>query len=183
MSFAELAKSHLEGRDYSITVVPRVHSSVAIVVPHGGIIEPGTSALARAIAGEELNLYLFEGIRQAQNAETLHLTSHLFDEPQCLALLSRCDHVLTLHGCLGPDAAVFVGGLDEPLKSRVVAAIKETGTAVHATGHRFPAVNPNNICNRGRRGVGVQVELTRPLRMAGGGSVLVEALRAVMLSV
>ena len=56
---------------------------MAVVAPHGGGIERATSAIARAIAGGDHNLYLFEGRLPSLNYERLHLTSHRYDEPQC----------------------------------------------------------------------------------------------------
>src|ERR1700751_5506986 len=91
---------------------PRPDSSVAVLAPHGGAIEAGTSEIACAVAGSEFNLYVFEGIRESGNYAALHLTSHRFDEPRCLALLSACDHVITVHGCRGEIPRVLLGGLD-----------------------------------------------------------------------
>src|SRR6476620_10730103 len=97
--YEDLAKAHIEGDDYQVHVRPCLESSVAIVAPHGGGIEVGTSEVARAIAGDEFNVYLFEGCRPSENFAALHLTSHRFDERRCLELLSGCDYVVTIHGC------------------------------------------------------------------------------------
>ena len=37
-------------------------ANIVIIAPHGGGIEPGTSELAIAIAGEELSFAVFEGL-------------------------------------------------------------------------------------------------------------------------
>ena len=50
-SFAEMLKHETEGRDFTVSQEIR-GSSVAIVAPHGGGIEPGTSELAAAIADD-----------------------------------------------------------------------------------------------------------------------------------
>lgn len=47
-SFQELAAGERCGVDFSIYAVRR-DSPVAIIAPHGGMIDPGTSDLARAI--------------------------------------------------------------------------------------------------------------------------------------
>jgi phage replication-related protein YjqB (UPF0714/DUF867 family) len=47
-------------------------------------------------------------------------------------------------------------------------------------GHRFPGRHPRNICNRGRSGEGVQLELSEQLRKSGNWSGLVGAIRAVL---
>jgi len=179
--YAELAQARTEGTDFTVCVVPRSHSSVAILAPHGGDIEAGTSEIARAIAGEELNLYLFEGIRRSGNYAELHLTSHRFDEPRCLALLSSCDHVVAIHGCRGDERQALLGGLDEKLKGLIAVAIGGVGIDARLMGHPFPAVDPKNICNRGRQGAGVQIELTSALRLPELEKTMVDAIRSVLL--
>jgi len=180
-SFEDLAKDHIEGSDYQVHVRSRTESTVAIVAPHGGGIEVGTSEVARAVAGDEFNVYVFEGCRPSDNYAALHLTSHYFDDRRCLDLLSRCDYVVTIHGCRGLAHEVLIGGLDIALKARVAEAIVATGLEVRTSGHPFIGKEPNNICNRGRRGVGVQLELTSALRLHGDTRGLVTATRSVLL--
>jgi len=158
-------------------------SPVAVIAPHGGEIEDGTSELARAIAGEEFNLYSFEGTRAARNYRALHLTSHLFDEPECLSLIAQCGFVVAIHGCAGDEPAVFLGGLDVTLRDLLADALARARVAAASSGHRFPAVHPNNVCNRGARGKGVQIEITRPLRYAAAAAPLVAAVRSVLFRV
>ncbi len=93
--YADLAKVQVENTDYRVYVRPNPNSTVAVIAPHGGGIEQHTSDVARAIAGDEFNLYLFEGIRPSRNYATLHLTSHRFDEPRCVG------HVVPLQSCCG----------------------------------------------------------------------------------
>jgi phage replication-related protein YjqB (UPF0714/DUF867 family) len=159
-----MAASQTEDRDYRIRVRQRPDSSVAIVAPHGGAIEAHTSEVAEVIAGEVLNLYVLEGIRKARNYEFLHLTSHRFDEPRCLALLSGCDHVVTIHGCHGEEPGILLGGLDDPLKESLASAIQAVGIRAELEGHPHPGREPSNVCNRGRRSAGVQIEMTWGLR-------------------
>jgi phage replication-related protein YjqB (UPF0714/DUF867 family) len=137
-------------------------SRVLIIAPHGGRIEPGTSLLAMLIAGRRHSLYRFEGLKPRQNRD-LHITSHRFDEPAAVALAEKSSTILALHGCKGRNA-IFVGGLDAPLRDSLTAAL--VGAGFHATshGHDYPAIEPNNICNRGKRKRGAQLEITRDLR-------------------
>lgn len=179
--YADLADQQVEGIDYKVHVRANAKSSVAVIAPHGGSIEKYTSEIARAIAGEDFNLYLFEGIRRSGNNATLHLTSHRFDEPRCLELLSNCDHVVAIHGCGGAAQQALVGGLDEELKAAVARSIAALGVETSLVGHPFPAIDPLNICNRGRRGVGVQIEMTMPLRLHGPRDALCAAIRSVLL--
>jgi phage replication-related protein YjqB (UPF0714/DUF867 family) len=173
-NFADLARAHRRGRDYEIHVERRA-SAVAIIAPHGGAIENGTSELARAIAATEFSLYSFEGTRPSKNYPALHLTSHRFDEPECLALIAGCSVVVAIHGCNGEDGRVLLGGLDLTLKDRLAAELTGAGVVVETSGHRFPAVHPRNICNRGARAMGVQLEITQPLRASGASPRLIAA--------
>jgi len=180
--YADLAKTQIEGTDYKVHVRPVAHSVVAVIAPHGGSIEQYTSDVAIDVADQDLNLYLFEGVRRSGNYAALHLTSHRFDEPRCLALLATCDHVVAIHGCGGEKQQVLVGGLDEPLKAAMADAISGVGIETQVKDHGFPATDPMNICNRGRRGVGVQIELTMPLRLHGPRDAAAGAIRSVLLA-
>ena len=60
-SFAVLARHQIEGQDYRILFRKRNGARV-IIAPHGGGIEPGTTEIADAIAGNDLSFYAFEGI-------------------------------------------------------------------------------------------------------------------------
>ena len=178
--FTDLASAQVEGTDYRVHVRANAGSPIAVIAPHGGSIEQYTSDIARDIAGADLNLYLFEGIRHAGNYSALHLTSHRFDEPRCLTLLTGCDHVVAIHGCGGDVQQALVGGLDEPLKVAVARAIADLGIDTQLRGHRFPAIDPKNICNRGRRSVGVQIEMTMALRLHGPRGAISAAIRSVL---
>jgi phage replication-related protein YjqB (UPF0714/DUF867 family) len=180
--YADLARAQVEGADFKVCVQRRPESPVAILAPHGGDIEAGTSEIARAVAGSEFNLYLFEGIRPTGNYHALHLTSHRFDEPRCLALVSACDHVIAFHGCRGDTPRALLGGLDTGLKKLISEAIAAVGVESHLTGHPYHAIHPRNICNRGRRGAGVQIELTSALRLRKSHRGIVSAIRAVLQS-
>lgn len=180
-SFAELARSYRENEDYRISCRPQEGAVACIVAPHGGAIEPHTSEIASAIAGYEFSLYLFEGIRPSGNYQALHLTSHYFDEPSCLQMLVSSDDVVTIHGCNAKGEIVLIGGRDNDLISELQASITQTGIACQIDGHAFPATHPDNICNRGRRNVGVQLELSKELRQSQNRHHLVSAVRKVLL--
>jgi phage replication-related protein YjqB (UPF0714/DUF867 family) len=179
--FADLERHCRRGRDFEIHVTRRPASAVAVVAPHAGRIEQGTSAIARAIAGESFNLYLMEGIRRWRNYQALHLTSHLFDEPQCLALIADCPVVLTVHGCKGKQDKVALGGLNDDLRQRLTSSFLRAGIPVMPEPHRFPATHPRNICNRGQSGKGVQLEISGSLRDSGFTSDLTAIVRAELV--
>ena len=56
-SFRELLEREVEGRDYRIRMELR-DPRVIIMVPHGGNIEPMTTEIAEAIAGDDYSLSL-----------------------------------------------------------------------------------------------------------------------------
>lgn len=180
--FADLAKSQVRGKDYEIVALSRPASRVAVIAPHGGAIERGTSQIARALAADDCHLYLFEGIRPSNNYAALHLTSHLFDEPECLAIIGQCPVVVAIHGCNGTVERVLMGGLNVALKNQLAAAIRGVGVTAETDGHAFPATDANNICNRGLTGKGVQLEFSAALRGAAAEVRIVSAVRSVLVS-
>lgn len=78
-NFDELRRGEWNGINFRVSLTKR-NSSVAIIAPHGGWIEPGTSEIGAAVAGDDCNLYCFEGLRNRPHGD-LHITSHRFDEP------------------------------------------------------------------------------------------------------
>jgi phage replication-related protein YjqB (UPF0714/DUF867 family) len=179
-NFADLAAHETEGEDYRITILRRPSSGIAVIAPHGGLIEPRTGDIARAIAGDEFNLYVFEGSKPSGN-QALHITSHRFDECSCLALLRGCSHAIAVHGYTGYNEAVLLGGLDVDLKACTAELLGQAGFAVEISGHRFQAAEPTNICNRSREGRGVQLELSRYIRGSSHESEFIEAVRTALL--
>ena len=184
-SFAQLAAHEREGIDYTITAIRRPASTIAVIAPHGGKIEKATADIARAIAGDEFNLYLFEGIKSTGNYAGLHITSHLFDEPSCLALIRDCRFVVSIHGYTGKserDELIFLGGLDTELKYYLAEALHRAHFIAKTTEHEFMASDPNNICNRGKTRRGVQIEIPRLLRSNRYTANFVRAIRAALLT-
>jgi phage replication-related protein YjqB (UPF0714/DUF867 family) len=179
-SFAELALNESEGIDYRVNAVARPDSPVLIVAPHGGTIEVGTSEIAALIAGEEHSLFAFEGLKPHGHNRELHITSHHFDHPGCLALAARCDVALAVHGCMG-EAQVFVGGLETNLTALLAERLASAGFEVSTEGHRYPGRHPLNICNRGTRGRGAQLEITYDLRGPQSRASLAQAARAALV--
>ena len=177
--FAHLCTRFIEGRDFVVHVQCRA-SAAAVVAIHGDPIERGVSHIARQIAGDQHSLYLLEGRLDELNYEHLHLASSRFDDPRCLDLISRCERVITIHGCNGLEENVLLGGLDLALKARIAAALAEAGVPCQTEGHRFPGLQPSNICNRGATGMGVQVELTDPVREGRLEAAVIAAVRSVL---
>lgn len=162
-SFAELAARERAELDYRRVLVARP-SPIAIVAPHGGAIEPGTSEVARALAGDEFSLYLFEGLRPGRSA-ALHITSTRFDDPVCLDLLAATQVAITIHGAAGSDVAIRIGGRDEELGGRIATVLAAARFALRVDAdRRLAGVDARNLCNRSASGRGVQLELSAGLR-------------------
>lgn len=162
-SFDDLAQRERVGKDFNIFAIQR-SSPIAILAPHGGGIEPGTSEVARALAKERYSLYIFEGLK-AVGTNLLHITSTNFDEPQCLELVRASTWVLALHGCMGSHAEILLGGRDYENRSLATAILNKAGFRATQFNHPFSAEHPTNLCNQGRSGKGLQIELTRGLRL------------------
>jgi len=161
--FDELRRHEIEGRDYRIRLRTGV-TGFAVMAPHGGKIERGTSQLAEAIAGAEHTFYAFEGIKSANN-HRLHITSDRFDEPRALAAAGQAQTVMTIHGAKGAERLIYTGGLDQVLEERVSGALTAVGfTAMHDPSPTRQGRGATNLCNRGRRGRGIQIELAQGLR-------------------
>ena len=161
-SFSQLAATEPAG-SYRIELVSRA-TSLAVIAPHGGKIEPGSSEVCRAIAGCDRTYYLFEGCKPTNNAE-LHITSNRFDEPQGLSAAESSRVVVTIHGQAGCGEFVNVGGIEASLGRSVVEQLQAAGFS--ASRHSNPSLqglDPANICNRGQSGQGLQMEISRGLR-------------------
>jgi phage replication-related protein YjqB (UPF0714/DUF867 family) len=161
LSFDELHKAAKEGADFRIRL-KKGSTGIAVMAPHGGNIEPGTSRIARAVAGEDHSFYAFEGLKRAGNLQ-LRIPSVRFDEPLGLALANASDTVLAIHGCRQEEAAIFIGGRDDVLGQEVEKALDRVGFKVRSN-PRYPGLNPRNICNRSRRSAGIQLEIPAGLR-------------------
>jgi phage replication-related protein YjqB (UPF0714/DUF867 family) len=179
--FAELAQHETAGKDYRIEVLERADAAVLVVAPHGGLIEAGTSQIAAAIAGRDFHLFSFEGLKPHGENRALHITSHRFDHPHCLALASRSACVLSVHGCLG-ERCIHIGGLDEALTRRLTAELTAAEFDVVSPSPRYPGRHPANICNRGWSGNGAQLEITYDLRTSGRTHEIARAARAALPS-
>ena len=163
--FAALEQHERAGIDYCV-LARREEPAFAIVAPHGGGIEPGTSEIADAIARQKWSFYTLDGLKRSGNS-VLHITSTRFDEPICLVLVAATNRVVTIHGEESDDdgEGVFLGGRDAALGACVGAALREQGFDVRK--HPDPelqGLDPRNICNRGKAGAGVQLELSRAVR-------------------
>jgi len=160
-SFSALRDSaEVEGETYRRVILPR-QAAVCVVAPHGGNLESGTSEFAGMLAGKEHSLYIFESLKKEGDV-SLHVPSTAFDDPDCLALLACAKFAVTVHGCLGSEECLFVGGRNASRVKDLLRYIEDGGVTalrdrIHVGSHR------TNICNLPSAG-GVQLELTEGLR-------------------
>ncbi|RPK69257.1 hypothetical protein EES43_00375 [Streptomyces sp. ADI96-02] len=170
--------------------------STAVIAPHGGGIEGGTSELCLAIAGYTLtgagatppapvagvpqrDYWMFEGLASSSQ---LHVTSTNCDDPAALAVCAANLYAVSLHG-FGPDTGpakqILIGGRDQRLTRNLKAAFTRhgltTGTGdpelevtvtVAGSGSPLNGDDPANIVNRTRSAAGAQLEISTALRTA-----------------
>ncbi len=112
-----------------------------------------------------MSLYCFEGLRKRPHGD-LHVTSHKYDESQAIDATGKCEVVVAIHGRSDRDdpETVWLGGLDAPTLERMEEQIKLAGFSAEVKSGDLAGAHPNNICNRGRTGSGVQVEVPKSLR-------------------
>ena len=162
-NFKGLSDVEKEDVDFKI-FTENVKSRIAIIAPHGGGIEPGTSEIARAISNGKYNCNCFDGIKKKKNKDLLHITSTNFDEPECIAVCQSSDTVVAIHGADDDDDIVFVGGLNKELKIAMIEKLKKAGFKAKedTTGHSGQDIG--NLCNKGAMGKGLQLEISNGLR-------------------
>ncbi|PST18024.1 replication protein [Rhizobium sp. JAB6] len=166
-SFSALRERETEGVDYRIHIEDR-SSNVAVIAPHGGFIEPATSEIALAIAEERFCLYRFEGLDAARLHHELHVTSENFDEPIANGLVASSSVVVAVHGRADREDPLtsWIGGLDTALRDGIVRALRlnDFAAAARVKGEALAGASAGNICNRGQRQAGVQLEIPRSVR-------------------
>lgn len=140
------------------------------------MIEVGTSEIAHIIAGSEYSLFSFEGLKPYGTNRDLHITSHQFDHPDCLSMAARSEFVITLHGCLG-TSQIHVGGLDAELAAQLAKHLSGAGFTTDAQSLKYPGRHPLNICNRGARSKGAQLEISYDLRTGESREMIARAIR------
>ena len=94
-NYCQLRQNEKEGEDYQVHV-RRGISGILVMAPNGGGIEPGTTEIADAVAGDEHSFYSFEGLKRRENL-SLHITSRRFDEPVGVRMAKDSETVRNLH--------------------------------------------------------------------------------------
>jgi phage replication-related protein YjqB (UPF0714/DUF867 family) len=163
--FDDLKARKTENSDYFISENYAESKNICVIGPHGGGIELGVSELVKEIARDDFSWYLFEGIQRARNRD-LHITSHRFDEPRALALVSRHQVAVAIHGEEDQDLeGTYLGGRNVEGAQLMGDLLRKNGfdvpkrTAFHLLGEER-----KNICNRCGSGRGIQLEITQAQR-------------------
>lgn len=163
-NYAELSAHETEGRDYRRVLRVPGGAKVAHIAIHGGAIEAPTSQLADQAAGRKHAYYSFVGTKDSGNS-ALHITSTHFDEPKALSVVAAVDYTISWHAAAGTAATTYVGGRDTTLIKKVTAELRAAGFPVSASvPDEIGGDSPRNIANRNRRGMGVQLEISRGQR-------------------
>lgn len=163
-SFADLKREKRPGLHYWICSRDR-GSRVLVMAPHGGKIEPYTTDLAETIAGDDFSFYSFMGRQRRNNYRDLHVRSHLYDEERALEMVNDVELVFAIHGHRCKYAEfVMLGGSHTELAGQLGQELTRRDFPLEEPEQGLAGVNANNICNRGRLGKGVQVEISRALR-------------------
>lgn len=167
--YANFAALHAaEPNSYAIAV-RNVTSQTLVFTPHGGGIEPGSTEIADAIAdaptGDDYDYYSFTGVKSSNNG-TLHITSTNFDEPTCETIVAASNRTVSVHGCSGNSSIVYVGGRDSVLRTAIATALTNAGfTASTNPPSNLAGTSVDNICNRNSTGMGVQLEISKGMRL------------------
>ena len=162
--YNKLAASEREGLDYRVRWRAG-RSRYLLIAPHGGWIERGTEFLADAVAADLHAFYAFSGL--APRCSRLHITSDNFDEPRALALAESAASVISIHGARGAERCIYFGGLDMQLRARLRQTLENVGLPTRdEPSPSRQGRGRTNICNRGRRKRGVQIELPVGMRKA-----------------
>ncbi len=138
-------------------------SKVRLFAPHGGCIEPCTGPIVLAIAAENVDYFVFNGVRKKDCFKTLHVTSTHYDEPQCLRMTEESEVGIAIHGCDGEKSFIEVGGGDRDLASQLAEYLKARGFTVISASQARKGEDGRNFINRAKRG-GVQLELSAGFR-------------------
>ncbi|MFD5322737.1 poly-gamma-glutamate hydrolase family protein [Streptomyces sp. NPDC127092] len=165
-------------------------NSTAVLAPHGGGIEAGTSELCMAVAGykpfdydtdpaaaaepgePQRDFWMFEALA---SSSTQHVTSTNCNDPAAVAVCSSNLYAVSLHGfATDVEKKIIIGGRDERLKRNLYEAFTASGfttnlavtVVIAAPGDPINGDDTRNIVNRTRTGAGAQLEISTPLRAA-----------------
>jgi phage replication-related protein YjqB (UPF0714/DUF867 family) len=158
------------GSPAQFSVHTRINSlRAAVFAQYGGLSEPGTDICAAQIAGETLSLHTVVSCRaiwEADNGENRLVPRPLHNHPDGIALAESCQTVISVrgrHACHDPSGEVCVDGLDIALIVSLAETLAAAGFVVNEGQSQSRAKHPDNICNRGIRMRGVELDISHEL--------------------
>ncbi len=163
-SFKELSFLKKEGQDFEIKLRTGTTQSLVMAI-HGGTIEPGTSELADATAGEKHSYYSFTGL--VDDYVSLHLTSTEFNEPRLLVLTQQAQNCLGLHGLKDDQIDFCIGGANVEKRKRYLKLLSQKFPKWRSCELCCPpnlGTSSKNIVNKCQLS-GVQIEMGSTLRL------------------
>ena len=163
-SFKDLSLLKKEGQDFEVNLRTGTTQSLVMAI-HGGTIEPGTSELADATAGEKHSYYSFTGL--VDDYLSLHLTSTEFDEPRLLVLAQQAQNCLGLHGLKDDQIDFCIGGANAEKRKRYFKLLSQKFPKWRTCELCCPpnlGTSSQNIVNKCQFS-GVQIEMGSTLRL------------------
>lgn len=159
-SMTQLKSQTQQGVDWQIKT-RQGNNHTAVVAPHGGGIEPGTSQIADQIARKNnASYYTFEGLRPTNNQQ-LHVTSAHYNEPTAQAMVNQSQRTVTVHETSQTGSDVYIGGRDTTLRNNISQSLTQRGFSVAQATGNIGGQNLNNLTNQNQQQAGVQIELNK----------------------
>ena len=156
----------LQGKENDWSIEMNTNKSdILSFAPHGGGIEAGSSELALLISQKlDCNYFTFKGKLPSDNVK-LHVTSTRYDNPELLNLMRNIDYSISVHGYADNEyARTLIGGSNEELKEIIKCHLRSRGFDVQDAPTNLGGAKPNNITNKTKTGLGVQLELSTKQR-------------------
>jgi phage replication-related protein YjqB (UPF0714/DUF867 family) len=141
--------------------------SFVIVALYGGVDEIGTDICAEHIAGDTLSLHTLSARFTGPVNGTEVIYRPLRHHPEGVALVESCDTAIAIRGrqtAAEMEADIVIDGLDTNLITTVAHALHYAGFTARISILSTRAKHPDNICNRGRRGCGIELDISHDLR-------------------
>lgn len=180
------------GRDYQIAVSD-LKSEVVVLSFHGGMIEPHSSELAKAISERfHWSHYDFmahgteDCLGSRSNFTRLHITATNFDDPQAISLVSGHKKAIAIHGYsakIGNSrGTICVGGANDAQVRQFIESVKlnrrrftqydllpvnaaANPTESGANCRGLAGTRHSNLVNRASGGAGgIQLEMSRGIK-------------------